>query len=85
MRSSVECRYPAVTVCHIPPKDSHSSLRKDTKVKSFPSQTRNEGEPINVALKKIVMGGLGQTVVQQCSGALMVAAPRNGWACGRGG
>ena len=25
------------------PKDSHSSLRKDTKVKSFPSQTRNEG------------------------------------------
>ena len=60
------------------PKDSHSSLRKDTKVKSFPSQTRNEGEPINVALKKIAMGGLGQTAVQQCSGALMVAAPRNG-------
>ena len=59
-------------------KDSHSSLRKDTKVKSFPSQTRNEGEPINVALKKIAMGGLGQTAVQQCSGALIVAAPRNG-------
>eukprot|EP01047_Picozoa_sp_COSAG01_P002343 COSAG01_NODE_62_length_29700_cov_146.810615_3_plen_80_part_00 len=79
MRSSVECCYPTVMVCHIPPKDSHSSLRKDTKVKSFPSQTRNEGEPINVALKKIAMGGLGQTAVQQqCSGALMVAAPRNG-------